>query len=68
MPENIDIEKTITEAVNNPASVAIDGQTISQHNLKDLIEADKYLESKKTSRSTRIGIKIFKMIRGGFND
>lgn len=62
------VEKLIQDAVNNPASVSIDGQTVSQHNLKDLIEADKYLESKKASRSNRLGIRIFKMQRGGYND
>lgn len=62
------VEDAIKEALANPASVSVDGQTVSQHNLKDLIEVDQYLEAKKQRKSSSVGIKICKLIRGGFND
>ena len=34
------VEDAIKEALANPASVSVDGQSVSQHNLKDLIEVD----------------------------
>lgn len=69
MADNIEnIDKIIEENLSNPVSVSIDGQSVTQQNLKDLIEADKYLESKKVSRSNRLGVKIFKCVLGGAND
>lgn len=69
MADNIDnIDKIIEENLSNPLSVSIDGQTVQQQNLKDLIEADKYLASKKASKSNKIGIRFFRTILGGSND
>ena len=62
------VEDAIKEALANPASVSVDGQSVSQHNLKDLIEVDKYLEAKKQGRSNKLGIRVSKMVRGGYND
>lgn len=62
------VEDTLKEALENPASVSVDGQSVSQHNLKDLIEADRYLSSKAAVRGRKIGVRFFKFKRGGFND
>lgn len=62
------VEDAIKEALANPASVSVDGQSVSQHNLKDLVEVDQYLESKKQRKSNKLGIRVCKMIRGGYND
>lgn len=62
------VEDAIKEALANPASVSVDGQSVSQHNLKDLIEVDQYLESKKQGKSNKLGIRVCKMIRGGYNE
>ena len=48
--ETLNMDQVLKQAVNNPLSANVDGQSISQHNLKDLIEFDKYVESKKASR------------------
>lgn len=61
-------DEILKETLENPASVSVDGQSVSQHNLKDVIEADRYLASKAASRSGKPGIRLFKFKRGGFND
>lgn len=66
--ETLKMDQVLQQAVNNPLSATIDGQSISQHNLKDLIEFDKYMESKKASRGKKLGIRLFKVQRGGYND
>lgn len=66
--EETDITEILKEAVSNPASVSVDSQTVSQHNLKDLIEFDRYLASKNTSRGKSLGIRLFKVKLGGANE
>lgn len=66
--EKLDMDSVLTQAVNNPQSASVDGQSVTQHNLKDLIEFDKYMEAKKSSRSKKLGIRLFKVQRGGYND
>ncbi len=61
MSEN---DEKLRENANAPKSAEIDGQKIEQHSLKDQIEADRYLESKKALRHG-LGIRITKMKAGG---
>lgn len=61
-------EDIIRNALEDPASASFDGNSVSQHNLKDMIETDRYLASKKASRGRKVGVRLFKFQRGGFND
>ena len=57
-------DERLRENMNSPKSAEIDGQKVEQHSLKDQIEADRYLESKKALRRG-LGIRITKMKAGG---
>jgi hypothetical protein len=63
MPDELD--DTITENAAGPQMVQQDETTVKQHSLRDQIEADRYLASKRAARKAGIGIKIFKIIPGG---
>lgn len=57
-------DDTLKDKASQPKSVEIDGQKVEQHSLKDQIEMDRYLASKKATRSGR-GFRITKMKSGG---
>jgi len=63
MPD--DEKDKIEERAEEPASVEIDGQKVTQHSLKDQIEADKYLAAKETAKSKRLGIRLVKIVPPG---
>ncbi|MCL2001551.1 MAG: hypothetical protein FWG74_08965 [Planctomycetes bacterium] len=44
------IADALAEAATGPKQVAVDGQTVQAHDLRQLIEADRYLASKKAAR------------------
>ena len=48
MSENLD--NTIRENAEGPAEASFDGQSVKQHSLRDQIEADRHLASKKAAR------------------
>lgn len=56
-----EIKTAIEESAVGPAEVNIDGEQVKQHNLKDQIEADRYLESRAASRGGGLGIKLLKL-------
>lgn len=64
----IDLTDKIAEAIDGPASVSVDGQSVTQHNLAEIIAADRYLASKEITRKGKLGIRIFKCVRGGYNE
>lgn len=57
-----DLSEQIEEAAKQPASGSVDGQAFAQHNLKDQIEADKYLAAKKAAGKKKHGI-VFSQLR-----
>ena len=60
--EKLDIAKIAT----SPKSAEVDGQKVSAHPLSEVIEADRYLASKKaTSGKAGRGFRITKMAAGG---
>jgi hypothetical protein len=63
MDEN-KIAKSIEENALGPKSVESDGQKVEQHSIADLIEADRYLNSKKAMKKG-IGVKISKLVPPG---
>lgn len=64
MIEDQTSDEKLRENMNSPKSAEIDGQKVEQHSLKDQIEADRYLESKKALRRG-LGIRVTKMKAGG---
>ena len=59
------LDNSIKTNAEGPARVSGDSGSVEQHSLKDQIAADKYLESKKTSRAKGLGIKLAKISPGG---
>ena len=64
MAEN-EIDNSIKENAAGPRKASGDSGSVEQHGLSDQIAADKYLESKKASRSKGLGIKLAKISPGG---
>lgn len=60
-----DLEKTIRRNAKSPAKASGDACSIEQHPLKDQIEADRYLASKKASRSKGLGLRRAKLVPPG---
>ena len=60
-----DLDNAIKTNAEGPAKASGDSGSIEQHGLQDQIAADKYLESKKASRSKGLGVKLVKIAPGG---
>ena len=60
-----DLKDTIRENAQGPAAAQGDSGSMRQHNLKDQIEADRYLQSKEAARSKSLGIRITKLVPPG---
>ncbi len=63
MSESLD--ETIRENAQGPAEAHGDSGGMKQHNLRDQIEADRYLESKKAVKSKGLGIGMKKLVPPG---
>lgn len=59
------LDNTIRDNAAGPKRAKGDSSEMEQHSLPDQIAADKYLESKKASRSKGLGIKLAKIAPGG---
>ncbi len=53
-----DIEQAIKQSAQGPAKAQGDSGSVEQHGLADQIEADRYLQSKKASRSKGLKVKF----------
>lgn len=62
-----DLETTIENAAENPQSASVDGVTVTQRSLSELIEADKYLQAKKASRRKNRGLRYTRIVPPGAN-
>ncbi len=60
-----DLDDTIQENAQGPAKASGDSGSLEQHKLKDQIEADRYLQSKKASRKKKLGLRISKIVPPG---
>jgi len=60
-----ELDNSIKENAVGPRKASGDSGSVEQHGLADQIAADKYLESKKASRSKGLGIKLAKVSPGG---
>ena len=59
------MDNSIQENATGPRKASGDSGSVEQHSLQDQIAADKYLESKKASRSKGLGVKLVKISPGG---
>lgn len=50
-------ETAITDNAAGPKSASVDGQSVSQHSIREQIEADRYLASKASGRGRGIGVR-----------
>ena len=60
-----DLEKSIRRNAKSPAKATGDAGSVEQHSLKDQIEADRYLESKKAAKKKGLGLKRTKLVPPG---
>ena len=60
-----DLDSTILENAQGPESASGDGISVKQHNLRDQIEADKYLAGKRATADPRKAFCRIKIVPPG---
>ena len=60
-----ELQQSIEQNATAPKRVRGDSGEVEQHSLKDQIEADRYLASKKATQGKGMGIRISKMKASG---
>ena len=60
-----DLDSTIRENAAGPKRASGDSGSVEQHSLKDQLEADRYLASKKAAQSKGLGIRLSKLVPPG---
>ena len=60
-----ELQQSIEQNATEPKRVRGDSGEVEQHSLKDQIEADRYLASKKATQGKGMGIRISKMKASG---
>jgi len=60
-----DLEQTIRDNAKAPAKATGDSGSVEQHPLRDQIEADRYLNSKKAAKRKGLGVKLSKLVPPG---
>lgn len=68
MTETPNLTEVIQRNASGPKSAQVDGQRVEQHALTDIIQADKYLASKKAAKSRTGGLKFTKLSHSGAQD
>jgi hypothetical protein len=59
------IEEAIEKAALGPATVTIDGQTVTAKDIAQLIEADRYLAAKTAATKSHFGLRFTKLVPPG---
>ncbi len=60
-----ELQQSIEQNAAGPKRARGDSGEVEQHSLKDQIEADRYLASKKAVKEKRLGLRISKMVAPG---
>ena len=60
-----DVENAIRQNAQGPESAGADGVQVKQHNLRDQIEADKYLANKAATRNPAKALTRVKIVPPG---
>ena len=68
MTETPNLTEVIQRNASGQKSAQVDGQRVEQHALTDIIQADKYLASKKAAKSRTGGLKFTKLSHSGAQD
>ena len=58
-------EEPLERLASQPKSVESDGQKVESHSLREQIELDRYIESKKAMKRGSLGFRLTKMRAGG---
>lgn len=64
-PAPFNLDQSIAENAAGPKRAQGDSGSVEQHGLKDQVEADRYLESKKATRRKGLGVKLAKLVPPG---
>jgi len=56
-----DLGSAISDAAQAPKRAKGDQGEMEQHNLKDLVEADRYLAAKRAAAARRLGVRFLKL-------
>ncbi|QDV23439.1 hypothetical protein [Aureliella helgolandensis] len=60
-----DLAGEIAANATDPQSITVDGVTVSNRNLKDQIEADRYLAAKRAAKRAPFGVRFARVNPGG---
>jgi hypothetical protein len=60
-----ELTETIRDNAQGPAEVTGDSGSMRQHNLRDQIEADRYLRSRQAMRARGLGARVSKLVPPG---
>jgi len=60
-----ELDDTIQDNAAGPRKASGDSGSVEQHPLRDQVEADRYLSSKKAARSKGLGVKVSKLVPPG---
>ncbi|GHT30858.1 hypothetical protein FACS1894214_1500 [Planctomycetales bacterium] len=63
--ESATLDNAIAEAAQSPKRVQGDAGSVEQHSLRDLIAAERFLQSKKATQSIGLGIRLTKLSPDG---
>ncbi|HEY3325053.1 MAG TPA: hypothetical protein VGP72_31660 [Planctomycetota bacterium] len=55
----------ISEAARGPKSASVDGVSVEQQPIRDLIKADQYLEGKKAAKKASMGLRFGRIVPPG---
>ena len=59
------LDKAIVKSASGPKSAQVDGQRVEQHSLSDLVQADRYLASKRAKHGRYGGLRFTRMSHSG---
>lgn len=68
MPNENSLEETIRENATGPKMVSSEVGSVTQHSIRDQIEADKYLKKQRAAKSSGLGIRFTKLQMPGTAD
>ena len=60
-----ELDDTIQDNAAGPRKATGDSGSVEQHPLRDQVEADRYLNSKKAARARGLGVKVTKLVPPG---
>ncbi|MGL6194429.1 MAG: hypothetical protein ACRC2T_06355 [Thermoguttaceae bacterium] len=68
MPDEKTLEEAIRENAAGPKTVTSEVGSVTQHSIRDQIEADKYLKKQRAAKSRGLGIRFVKIQLPGTAD